>query len=70
MKKIISVLLAVVMLFSFAACGSSEPFECDFCGHTITEGKKYVCTDSYGDKWNACENCRNEMKSMKQGFEQ
>lgn len=72
MKKVIAILISVVsvmlILLSFAACGSSEPFQCDYCGKTVEDGKKYETVDSYGDTWSACEDCYKELKEMQQAF--
>lgn len=65
MKKLITILLALSLLLSLVACGQSEPFQCDYCGSTVEKGKKYEMVDSYGDTWNACENCYEELQEMR-----
>ncbi len=66
--KIIAVLLALILALSLASCGKTETFVCDFCGKTVENGKKYEMTDSYGDTYNACEDCYEEMQEIKDAF--
>ncbi len=65
MRKLFIVLLTGILLLSLAACGQTEPFQCDYCGKTVEEGKKYETVDSYGDTWNVCEDCYEELQEMK-----
>lgn len=65
MRKIIAILLTGILLVSLVACGQAEPFQCDYCGKTVEEGKKYETVDSYGDTWNTCEDCYEELQEMK-----
>lgn len=65
MRKLFIILLTGILLLSLVACGQAESFQCDYCGKTVEEGKKYETVDSYGDTWNACEDCYEELQEMK-----
>lgn len=73
MKKvlwlIVVALLTFALLFTLIGCGKSEPFTCSSCGKTITDGKKHTVTDSYGDRWDYCDNCYKQLQDMKKGLE-
>lgn len=69
MKKILCLIVAAALtltvFFMFAGCGKSEPFTCYNCGKTITDGKRHTATDSYGDKWDFCDDCYKQLQEMK-----
>lgn len=70
MKRIAVIILSVIALISvifvLASCSKSEPFNCDGCGRTITDGSKNTVVDSYGDKWSYCDDCYKQIKDMQQ----
>lgn len=69
-KRSVIVLLSVLLLLSLASCGKSktEAFQCDYCGKTVENGKKYETTDSFGDTWNACEDCYEDLLEMQKAL--
>ncbi len=69
MKKIICIALVLLIFTLTNGCGKSEPFTCSSCGKTITDGKKHTVTDSYGDRWDYCDNCYKQLQDMKKGLE-
>lgn len=69
MRKVACMLLMLVCVF-LTSCGASDPFQCDYCGSFVEDGKKYETVDSYGDKWNACEDCYEEIKEIKNALNQ
>lgn len=72
MKKVFCLIMAAILTFTFlftlTACGKSEPFTCSSCGKTISDGKKHTVTDSYGDKWDYCDDCYKQLQDMKKSM--
>ncbi len=70
MKRVVSIILLVSVLVIFASCGSkkTEPFQCEGCGKTITDGSRHEVKDSYGDKWSYCDNCYSQIVEMRKSL--
>lgn len=68
MKKLFcsvtAIALSVVLTFGLSGCKKSEPFACDGCGRTVTDGAKHTVTDSYGDKYNYCDDCFDQIRAF------
>ena len=58
-KRIIVTILALILIFSFAAC-ESEPFTCSICGDEKTG--KYYESEMMGEEVTICEDCFNQMR--------
>lgn len=73
MKKVICLIMAVVLSLSLiiglSGCGKAEPFNCDGCGRTITEGKKHTVS-AYGEKLNYCDDCYEQLQGIKEAMGQ
>ena len=63
MKKIVAILCAVAIMFTFAACGGK--FKCDTCGQEKT-GAKHT-QELFGQKITMCDTCFNSASAAMNG---
>ena len=62
MKRIVALLLAVLMVFTLAACAGKTT--CDICG----EKKKCDTIEVLGQKVKICKDCQNEIADLAGGL--
>ncbi len=58
MKRLITLLLALCMIFALAACGGKT--KCDICGET----KSCKTIEVLGEKANICSDCEDQLTEL------
>ncbi len=57
MKRLVTLLLALCMIFALAACGGTK---CDICGET----KSCKSIEVLGEKVNICSDCESDLTDL------
>ncbi len=58
MKRLVTLLLALCMIFALAACGGKT--KCDICGET----KSCTSVEVLGEKVNICSDCEGQLTDL------
>lgn len=67
-KSIVSSVFIICFCLSFAACGGTQEFQCDFCARNISDGGKNKINYPYdSNDYFACDDCAAELSEMQDG---